>query len=330
MIKLSDSREYFLVQKITIGDNEVLMEHLVHCAYIENSSMEGVKLVLKLMDAVGLYRDDYGIKENAELEVTFADPYGRGDDIWIETFVIVKPLSEEGFLYVNGFAKAVHQLKQPSLRPVFFNDKQPKDILKVLCPDLKVEASTYERGGTYHLNAGGTPARLIRSMARDYGSVCFVSRGKIYFKPLKRMDLTPQLTIENGNPHAEISFPKYTMIGERSMYERVHNKAYYAWDTVKGIEVAKGGANGALTSVSVGQAKALNNQHIAIIPLLDVELTGNSKILPVMPVSVLFHKRFTEVEMDESLPEVMLVESVSHYQEGNRYLCRVVLGEVNV
>lgn len=326
---MSSNRDYFLVQKVEVGGQEVLMEHVHSCAYIENASMEGVKLILEVQDAIGQYRDDYGIKEGAEIEVTLADPLGRGDDIWIETFTVLKPESKEGMLTVNGFSKDIHALKQPATSPMFFNGKQPKEILAALCPNLKVDAPSFEKSGTYHLNAGGTPARLIRSMARDYGSVCFVARGTIYLKPLKTMSLSPEMTIENGNPNAEYSFSRFTMIGEKSLYERILNKSYVSWDTVEGMQSAVNGSSGAPTLISVEQAKALNNQHVGIVPLLDVELNGNSKLIPAMPIAVLFHKQMPVNELDESLPEVQVINSVTHYQQGNRYLCRVELGEIN-
>ncbi|MCG6387508.1 hypothetical protein K6U51_12725 [Vibrio fluvialis] len=323
-------REYFLVQKIAVGNNDVLMEHVHSCAYIENASMEGVKLILTLMDEAGLYRDDYGLSEGAEMVVTLADPGGRGDDIWIETFVVVKPEVKDGLLIINGFAKPCHQLKQPAVTPRFFTNKQPKEILSELLPGLKVDVDNFEKSGTYHLLPGTPPSRLIRSMARDYGAACFYARGVAYFKAFKLLSQSEDFKIENGNPNADYSFSRFTMLGERELDKRVLNKSYVSWDTVEGMQSAVNGSAGAPTLISVEQAKALNNQHMGIIPLLDVELGGNSRLMPLKWCSVLFHKRLPATELNEALPERQVINCVTHFQQGNRYLCRVQLGEINL
>lgn len=326
----NQEREYFLVQKVTVQGEDVLMAHVHSCAYIETVTMEGVKLILTLMDQAGVYRDEYGLEEGAELEVTFADPGARGDEVWIDTFVVAKPEVKDGQLIINAFSKATHSLKQPAIEPKFFTQKQPKEILAALLPGLKLDVDTYEQGSTYHLLPGVPPARLIRSMARDYGSVCFISRGTVYFKSLKKLPMEEQIRIEHGNPNADYSFARYAMLGERYLDQRLLNKSYVSWDTVAGMQSAVNGSIGAPTLVSVEQVKALNNQHIAIVPLLDIELVGNSKIQPLSVLSVLFHKMLPEEQLNEALPEKMLVSTVTHYERGNRYLCRVELGEMNL
>ncbi len=300
------------------------------CTYIEPASMEGVKIILELADHVGLYRDDYGMQEGAEIEVTFADIDESGNQTWIERFIITTPTSKEGVLTVNGFGKDTHRLKTPAITPRFFVNKQPKDILAALLPSLKVSADNFEQGATYHLNAGGTPARLIRSMARDFGSLCFICRGTVYFKSIRKLAMSEEFTLESGNPTAEMTMAHYQLIGERALYERMLNRDYVRWDTVAGLETARNGSSGARTLISVPQAKALNNQHIALIPVLDVELAGNTLFMPAKVCSVLFHKYLPETELDETLPEKQIINQVAHYQRGNRYQCRLELGVKNL
>ncbi len=324
------SKSYFLVQKITVNGEDVILEHMRSCTYIEPASMEGVKIILELVDHVGLYRDDYGMQEGAEIEVTFADIYEQGDESWIQKFIIAAPVSADGILTVNGFGKDTHALKTPADVPRFFTNKQPKEILAALLPSLKVDSDSFEQGATYHLNAGGTPSRLIRSMARDYGALCFICRGTVYFKSIRNLAMTEAFTLEEGNPLAEIGIAHYQLIGERALYERVLNRSYIRWDTVTGMETAKRGTSGARTLISVPQAKALSNQHLAIVPVLDIELTGNTEFMPAKVCSVLFHKQHPETELDETLPERQIINQVAHYQRGDRYQCRLELGIKNL
>ena len=324
------SKEYFLTQKVTVNKKDIAIEHIHSCSYIEPASMEGVKLILEIVDHTGLYRDDYGLQEKAEIEVTFADPDGRGDDVWIQKFIVAKPTTKDGLLTINAFGKDTYELKKPVNSPRFFTNMQPKTILAELLPNLTIVSDTFEKGATYHLNSGGTKSRLIRSMARDFGAACFICRGKVYFVALKNMPMTEQFKLENGNPNAEFSFPRYSIIGERDLYERVLNKTYLSWDTVNGMEQAKNGSQGAGTLISVHQTKALNNQHIAIVPILEIELGGNSKFMPLSCCSVLFHKPLPASELDETLPETQIINQVTHYQRGNRYLCHLELGVRNL
>ncbi len=253
---IADSKNAIADSKNAIADLDVSIDDIRSCAYIESISMDGVKLILEISDRVSTYRDDYNIKELTELEVTFADPGGRGDEVWIETFVVQKARTESGLLLVDLFGKTTHELKQPALVPTFFTAMQPKAILQKLLPGLTVDADSFEKGATYHLNAGGTKARLIRNMARDFGAYCFVCRGVVYFKAIKNMDMSEKFKLECGDPNAETSFSHFTILGEKELYDRVLNKNYISWDTVNGMEQGNSATTGATTLVSVNQTKA--------------------------------------------------------------------------
>ncbi len=325
------NKEHFLLQRFIVGTNDVQIDHVRSVAYIETASMEGVKLIIELMDHVGTYRDDFGIKEHTEIELSFSEPFNKDGlgDTWIEKFVVVKAPVANGVITINAFAKSTHDLKQPATKPQFFNNKQPSQILAALLPSLKVDADTFELGSTYHLNAGGTKARLIRSMARDYGAVCFICRGVVYFKKLSGLTKTPDFKMEQGNPSADYSISRFKMIADSALYERVLDKNYLSWDTVEGLQVAKNALNAPSVMVSVPQGKSLNNQHFGLIPLLEVELLGDSRLTPLSCCSVQFHKLRDQLDLDESIPEIQYINQVTHYQRGNRYLCAVELAEVH-
>lgn len=312
------------------SSDEIAVEHVRLCSYIETCSMEGVKLILDIADQVGLYSDTYGIDVGSEITATFADPDGAGDEVWIDDFTVESKRLSDGVLHLECFLTATHDLKQVAETPTFFVAKQPKDILASLLPTLTVSADTFERSATYHLNAGSTPSMLIRNMAKDYGSLCYISRGTIYFKKITSLSTASyDFQLENGNPQADISFPHYSLLTQKPFYTRRLNKSYFSWDYLEGVQTAVNGSSGAFKRVSVDHLKALNNQHKAMIPRLDIELAGNTKYEPLKVCQVLFHKQMAENELDESLPQKMFITQVTHYQRGDRYLCRLELGEVN-
>ncbi|WP_432773931.1 hypothetical protein [Vibrio parahaemolyticus] len=322
------SKEYFLVQKVVTNGEEINIEHVHMFAYIESGSMDGNKLIMDVMDQAAIYRDNFKIQKGSILNVTLADTTSRGDQVWIENFVVGKATSENGELKIEAFHQDAHLLKEQVIKPRFFVNKQPREILAELLPHLKLECDMFDKGATYHLNAGGTKSRLIRIMARDYGAMAFINRGTMYFKSIKNITMTEQFKLEYSNPDkADYSIARYSIIGEEALFERVLNRNYIAWDTVQGMQSA---GNGPAVVISVNQAKALKNQRVSIIPVLDVELTGNTQFKPMCVCSVLFHKQLPVNELDESLPEKQIINQVVHYQSGNRYQCRLELGVKNL
>lgn len=322
------SKQYVLVQKVIANGEEMLVEHIREFAFIENGSMDGNKLLMKVLDSAALYRDDFGIKQGSEITVTLADWNSKGDQIWIEKFIVAKAALVNGYLEIEGFEKTIHQLKQQVSKPRFFNNKQPSEILKELVPNLALDCDVFELGATYHLNSGGTKSRLIRSMARDYGAMCFISRGIMYFKAIKNIPMVKDFKIEHSNPtRADHSIAHYYVIGEQGLFERVLNREYVSWDIVEGIQKS---GSGAKVMVSVPQAKALRNQNVSIIPILDVELNGFTAFKPMKICEVLFHKQITEQELDESIPDKQIITQVVHYQQDSKYQCRLELGVKNL
>ncbi|UTZ44586.1 hypothetical protein [Vibrio campbellii] len=322
------NKEYFLVQKVTVHDEEMLVDHIKEFAFIENGSMDGNKLLMKVLDSAAVYRDDFGIKRGTQITVTLADWNNKGDQVWIERFIVAKASLVNGFFEIEGFEKTIHQLKQQVDTPRFFVNKQPREILAELVPNLKLNCDEFDRGTTYHLNSGGTKSRLIRAMARDYGAMCFISRGVVHFKSIKNLPMAKDFKLEHSNPlKAEHTIAHYQIIGEEGLFERVLNREYVDWNIVEGIQKY---GSGAKVMVSVPQAKALKNQNVSIIPILDVELNGFTTFMPMKVCEVLFHKQIAAQELDESLPERQIINQVVHYQSENKYQCRLELGVKNL
>lgn len=322
------SKQYVFVQKVVTNGEEMLVEHIKEFAFIENGSMDGNKLLMKVLDSAAVYRDDFGIKRGTEITVTLADWNSKGDQVWIERFIVAKAPLVNGYLEIEGFEKTIHQLKKQVDTPRFFNDKQPNEILSELVPNLALDCDVFERGATYHLNSGGTKSRLIRSMARDYGAMCFISRGVLHFKAIKNIPMVKEFKLEHSNPtKADHSIAHYEIISEQGLFERVLNREYVSWNVVEGIQKAGGGAK---VMVSVPQAKALKNQNVSIIPVLDVELNGFTTFKPMKVCKVLFHKQIAAQELDESLPDKQIITQVVHYQSDNKYQCRLELGVKNL
>lgn len=317
--------EFIFVQLVEANGYEVVNEHIRSCTYIETGDIGGVKLILSLYDHKSIYSDNVGIKVNTEIKVTFGDPDGRGDAGWSNKFIVKVPSVESGILTLECFEKNSEDLKAPAPKPIFLNEMQPAAILKKLCPNLKVICDRFLVAGTYHLNPGGTKSRLIRNMARDYGAMCFIARGAIYFLDITKMTNTPDFTLEWGNPNADISIARYQKLGEDDLHERVYDRRYIAWDTVDGMVTSNKHTDKANALISVPNRQALDKQHVSLMPILEVEMLGNGNLTPSPCVKVIFHKQLPETELDESIPTIQYISQVAHHQEGMSYVCKLEL-----
>ncbi|HHY0551848.1 TPA: hypothetical protein ACVU5P_004167 [Vibrio parahaemolyticus] len=319
--------EFMLVQLAQSNGYQIVNEDIVSCTYIECGDIGGVKLLMSLSDPDSMYHDVAKIKKDSEIKITFGDPDGRGDDSWTGEFIVEVAKVDAGVLKLEGFDKVSRSLKALASDPVFLVSKQPQAILKQLCPDLQVKCDSFPKASTYHLNAGGTRARLIRQMARDYGAMCYISRGIIYFLSISKLTKEPEMTLEQDNPSAEASIAKFEKIGEDALYERILDRNYMAWDVSAGLQSSNKGSQYANTLISVPGHFALDNQNVALIPFLNAELLGNGKFKPSMCVKVIFYKRTTdESVIDESVPSIQYISQVAHHQErGASYLCKLEL-----
>lgn len=321
--------EFIFIQQVQVNGYLVVGEHILSCSYIEPGDISGVKLILALHDPDALYHDNVGIKKDSELKITFGDVDGRGDVNWTSEFIVEIPKVKDGVLTLECFEKNSKSLKKPATKPIFFTNMQPKAILAKLCPNLTVESSNFPQAGTYHLNCGATPARLIRNMARDYGAMCFIARGTVYFLSIKELSKTPEMQLERDNPSSEVSIAKYDKIGEEALYERILDRNYTQWDTVEGIQASNKNASKENVFISTPGYFALDNQNVGMIPILNVMFLGNGRCMPGMCVKVIFHKRTAESQLDESVPTIQHFSQVVHYQEGQRYLCKAELSVIH-
>ncbi|UTM60424.1 hypothetical protein L4174_023865 (plasmid) [Photobacterium sp. CCB-ST2H9] len=328
---MSDSRQFPLIQKVRVNEGAFIVpDHIVRCSIIESADMSGTKLILELYDPVAAYRDELKIKEGTELEVTYGDPGGRGGDIFIDTFVVMPPKFEDNIFHVEGFQRTCHQLKQPVKTPTFFVEQTPEQILNRVLTGVKIECDTFNEYGTYHLNAGTSKSKLIRTMARDYGAIAYYSRGSIYFKSVPQLKKRKfELSFEHQNPDAEISISSFRLQDQTYMYDRLLNRMYARWDTEEGLQVARAGGENGFVMISPPFLSALDNQNITLIPVMWATTLGNTQIQPGLPCKVVFHLSNKERVIDEALPEKQYIQQVTHYQEGSRYLCLTGLGVFN-
>lgn len=316
-------REWAFIQAVKVDGQPIEPDFIVSCAYIETGDLSGPKLILSLRDQIGYFRDDIGIKKGAEIEITMGEVHAENDDVWIERFIVAKPTSAGDILTIEGFATTIAQIKSLVAKPRFFVEQSPAAIIKALLPGVKYNVDSFP-ASTYHLNVGMTASRLLRTMARDCGAMCWYARGTLHFKSMKAIAReNTQLTVEAGKHHAPINIERYSILGEDELYERILEKSFFRWDTVEGIERGGKYSDKAASMISVASKSALSNQSIGMVPHILIETLGNNAFSPGVNLEVLFHKLLPEQSIDESIPEKQTIYQVTHFQEGSKYNCKL-------
>ena len=324
-------RQYPFLQKITSSGDEIDIDLVLSSAYIELADIGGTKLILTLADQAGYFRDTMAIKKGTELELTLADLSGGDEELWNDKFIVAKASSPDGSsLKLECFQKQCESLKLLSALPMFINEQKPAQTLAKLLPDFKIDCDDFPTLGTYHLNAGGTKSRLLRTMARDYGAICFYARGTLYFKnPKLIISKEPEVTLEYSNPQAEHPINKYQVLGQEGNCSRIVDKCYLRWDAIKGLQKSASHQDKAPVMISCTNQQSINGQNIVLLPVIDVELVGLGSYAPAVCCGLVFHKRDPENLIDESIPSKVLITQVTHYQQGYKYLCKLQLGVIH-
>lgn len=324
-------RQYPFLQKITTSDEEINIDLVLSCAYIELADIGGTKLILTLADQASYFRDTMAIKKGTELELTLADLSGGDEELWNDKFIVAKASSPDGqSLKLECFQKQCESLKWLAAVPMFINEQKPAQVLAKLLPDFKVDCDDFPTLGTYHLNAGSTKSRLLRTMARDYGAICFYARGTLYFKNPKTIFAQDKtLTLEYSNPQAEHPINKYQVLGQEGNCSRIVDKCYLRWNAVAGLQKSATHQDKAPTMISCTDQQAINAQSTVLLPVIDAELTGFGGYMPAVHCELVFHRRDPESQIDESIPRDVLITQVTHYQQGYKYLCKLQLGVIH-
>lgn len=322
---VDEMKEYSFIQEIKIDSEIIPLVNMISCAYIECGDLSGPKLILKLSDQAGYLRDDFGIKKGVIIEISMGDISADNDDLWIEKFECLKASSESGILTLEGFSEFTSKLKRIASKPRFFVDKTPAHIIKALIPESKLNIDSFP-AVTYHLNSGMTISRLLRVMARDCGAMCWFSRGEFNFKSIRSItQKSADLTLEANKNQSDINVLRYTIQDEQEAYSRILEKCFYSWDTVNGLEKSSVYPDNPPVYTSLESTLQLDNQSTALAPQMLVETLGNNDFSPGVNVNVIIHKFSPENALDESIPEKQIIYQVTHYQQGDRYNCKLEL-----
>ena len=315
--------QYYL-QSLSVNGATIPREDVVESAYIEMLSFGGPLLILKIRDVSAAVIDNGKIKKGAELVASLGDAAGRYS-LFQETFYVVEAPREQDTIKVTAIATSTQKLLIPAAQPRFFVAKQPSEIVRELAGGLMPYADSLSKVGTWHMNMGQKPAVLLRQIAQDTGATAWVARNTINFKLCSGLlNQSPAFTYEYNNPKAKFIITKIKNINADHAYTAPREYRYMGYHETEGLKVV-GDPALPIKMVSDQDLGAIQNKHVTLVPVLDVECSGNPGIQAGQVFSVTVHRPDNTNRINEAVPKNLVVERVTHFESRFAYISRMIL-----
>ncbi|MCG7545444.1 hypothetical protein MHM93_14780 [Pseudoalteromonas sp. MM17-2] len=316
-------------QKVLIDGTEMPLGYILKVLYVEASDIDGSRLLLTVSDMDGDVRDSLGLKYESVLTMTLGDVHMDDGSQFTEKFTVVSDPKRDGdTLLVECLPTAVYELKAKTIKPRFFVDKSPKQILNELIKGYPVHIDGIVGRGTYHLHAGVTASQLIKEMAKEMGARFFYCRGHFYLRAydyIARQTTKADLEYKNSRAYHSIWSLKQSFSGSLITRERLKNHCYF--DITKGAKQSNDQYERRIIP-NIGEDKIKRlNRHI--VPKLRFEMRGTTVFKPTDNVKLKIHRFDGQRVLDESIPAEQSIIELIHYQHGYIYVCHATTGVVN-
>jgi len=317
--------QQLFLQSVTLNDQLIPREWIIACVYIEKASLAGPLLKLEIRDMTGTVIDDWKAKYGARLVAEMGDPEGEKESFSTVFFVTSATLGSDVVTLI-AVSEEVRRMKIPSSITRMHTNKTPSEVFAVYAKGLTLDLDNQKRAITYYLTAGDKPSKMLSQIAQDKASLVFVCRGSFYFRSLDElMKQKTAFVYEANNPKADYAISKMSPIHQDYASTSGTKYRFVGYSMTDGyIEV--GDPSLPVRHVSDADMETLRNMQRALIPKLDIEVDGNPNIRPGMAIEILIYRYDAENQIDESIPQKMIIKNVAHYEDRVGYTTRMLLG----
>lgn len=315
------------IQSITHNNEELDLGFIVEASYIERTDIVGPLLILRFNDSERLIREHFKIKAESLLYVALGDPVGRDFMHESERFTVQSIKMSADVLTLNCVQSDAYQLLAQAAKARFFVGDSAVSVIKKLMNSAALDYQSSQDAviESYHLLPQQRPFDLIRQITRETGRLAFITRGKLYFKTFAEMQeegLKRPLQYHHNDTRQDNQIIGYRLFDGAWKAKDLTKRNYVAFDMEKGV-ISSGDSKA--PTVFLGAASKTTLKAISNIPVPVIEFIaeGNSELSAGKVCNIKWNKLQTESPIDESLPENILIGSVTHYSRANRYQCKV-------
>lgn len=319
-----------LIQKITIDGTELDLINISRTSYHESNQLDCPQVVFHLYDRDSLI-DLYGLKLKSIVKVHFSDLLTNDLEQEIEfTVQSITPSKNQGIKQINCLETSIFNAIKKQPKGLFFRKKAVNFILKQLFPKIThFDIDPLPILGDFHIPSGSQINKeILDQLCRQYASMCWISRGILYFKKITNLfDQVPIATFSNNrsNTNAYQILQSYPVENENK--ERQISREYWGYHNENGF--IKGGKIGQPQKTTDFDNKTiLNNLAIGTKQILDFTVIGGGLIEPCSMINLEWISRNSLMPINESLPDKALVTCINHSIKGEQHKMRLGVSSI--
>lgn len=316
------------IQSIQYKGKPVDLGHLLESTYIERTDIAAPLLILKFNDIDAIIREEYGLKNSNEIKVSFGDPLGRDAIYENERFTVQSmPMGSGHVLTVNCIQTDAFKLLPKAGSARFFVGEPAISVIRKLFngAPLKFHSVTDAAIEDYHLLPQQRPIELIRQIARETGKLAFLSRGIVTLKSFDELlqeGLKKPFEYHYRDSRKDNQIAGYRVLDSEWKAKDILNANYAANDMSKGM--VKGNSPAPVEFSGASSKATLKAMGNIPVPAIEFLVEGHGGLQLGKVCKIAWNKLQGESPIDESLPDTVVIGSVSHYSRANRYQCRVM------
>jgi len=318
-------QEHLLIQEIKhIPSGETFdLGFLIEFTLAESMDLSGPKFMAEFDDPEAWLRDDVGLKEGDELEVTIADIYARdGVDEKIKFTILTVPVTGSS-VKINAIATVIFVLKTRAAKAIVYRQRSPDYILEKLFPGINRDVGSFPVVEDYHLLAGEYPSYMLRQMALEQGAHAFLQRDTVCLYRLADIMAKPEpdFTYHYDDVTEQNQILRHIVPSAQHVLEDKIIRRYSGWNMTKGW-VSTGESTLCPLKSSSQSTLTMKNICKSPKPAIDFTSIGNGFLKAGVCLDLVWNTLRIDAPIDESLPERVIVFNIAHNYRANKYFCR--------
>ena len=319
-----------LIQKVTINNEDLDLINIPWASFHESNVLDCPQVVLYLADRNSLI-DLLGLGYKSTISIHFSDLISNDFEEDIEFKVqSITPTGNSNVRQINCIESNVFDSIQKQKQVRYFNKKPLNFIFRQLFPNVvHFDIDPFPILGDFHIPSGNQINKEIQDqLCRQYASMCWISRNKLYFKSIKGLFNQDSITTYTNNTSSTEAYQVEKMFPvNNENKERQILREYHGYHPENGF--IQGGKIGQpQKTTDFGNKIILNNLAIGSKQIMDISVPGNGLIEPCKMIDFEWISNNAEMPINESLPSKALVTRQNHSIEGGRHKMRLGMSSI--